>query len=292
MLALPVPEVRKLHAPPFAIVLGTAQDGGYPHIGCGCDPCRRAVEDPSRARRVACLGLVTSKGAALIDAGPDVSSQWRQLAGAARRPVHEPPRAVLLTHLHAGHVLGLPLFGREGWGGTRAPLWATEANLHVLEGQEPFARLLRDGHLEPRVLHLGWDASLDDLVIQPVAVPHRAESGDTVAYRVEGPERSLFYAPDLDLISAEVLEHARAADVAILDGTFFRKRELRRDDANAVPHPAIADTMATVSRLETRILFTHLNHTNPALDPDSRERRAVEALGMRIAAEGDVIELG
>jgi pyrroloquinoline quinone biosynthesis protein B len=277
---------------PFAIVLGTAQDGGYPHVGCDCERCARAVAEPSRARRAACLGLVTSKGVAIIDATPDFPSQWRDLARAGRRPVSEPPRAILLTHLHAGHILGLPLLGREGWAGTGTPVWATESSLASLESNEPFARLFREGHLATRVLHLGWDTSLDDLVIQPVPVPHRADQGDTVAFRIEGPERSLLYAPDVDVLSPEVLAHVRSADVALLDGTFFRKRELRRDDANAVPHPAIADTMSAVSRLGTRILFTHLNHTNPALDADSRERKAVEALGMRVASEGELIGLG
>ena len=277
--------------PPFAIVLGTAQDGGYPHVGCGCALCTKAVDDPSRARRTACLGLVTSKGVAIIDATPDFPSQWRELARAGRRPVDEPPRAILLTHLHAGHILGLPLLGREGWGGTGTPVWATEASLASLQDNEPFGRLFREGHLAARALNLGWDTSLDDLVIQPVPVPHRSEQGDTVAYRIEGPERSLLYAPDVDILSPEVLSHVRAADVALLDGRLFRKRERRRDDANAVPHPAIADTMSAVAQLGTRIVFTHLNHTNPALDPDSRERKAVEALGMRVAAESETILL-
>jgi len=278
--------------PPYAIVLGTAQDGGFPHVGCACAACEAAAADPRRARRVACLGLVTSRGTAIIDAGPDFPRQARDLARAAGRPADEPLRAVLLTHLHAGHVAGLPLLGREGWASTATPLWATETSLAFLERHEPFARLLREGHLVPRVLHLGWDTSLDDLVVQPIPVPHRSEAGDTVAYRIEGPESSLFYAPDLDSLIPEVLEQIRAADTAVIDGTFFRKHELRRDDANAVPHPAIADTMSAVSRLDTPILFTHLNHTNPALDPESRERRAIEALGMRVAAEGEILPLG
>lgn len=277
---------------PFAVILGTVQDGGFPHVGCACEACTIAARRPERRRRVASLGLVTKHGAAIIDATPDFSSQLRSLAEFAERPPDHPLRAILLTHLHAGHLLGLPLMGREGWSGTGTQLWATEACLRFLEEHPPFSRLFTEGHLAPRPLHLGWDASLDDLVIQPIPVPHRAEHGDTVAYRIEGPEKSIFYAPDLDVISPEVLAHLRSADIAILDGTFFRKRELRRDDANAVPHPAIADTMSVVSRIETRIIFTHLNHTNPALDADSRERRAIEALGMRIAAENEVIELG
>jgi pyrroloquinoline quinone biosynthesis protein B len=277
--------------PPFAVVLGTVQDGGYPHVGCGCNACLAAVREPSRARRVACLGLVTSQGVALIDATPDLAAQARDLARVAGRAPDERLRAILLTHLHAGHILGLPLLGREGWAQTGTPVWATEACLGFLERNEPFARLFGEGHLSPRVLHLGWDASLDDLVIQPVLVPHRNEAGDTVAYRIEGPGRSLFYAPDLDSIVPDVTAQIRAADVALVDGTFFRRRELRRDDANLVPHPAIADTMSAVARLETKILFTHLNHTNPALDPFSRERQAVEALGMSIAQEGGIIPL-
>lgn len=278
------------HAP-YAVLLGTVQDGGFPHVGCACRACEDAARSDGAARRVACLGLVTSRGVAMIDATPDLSAQARHLADAAGRPASESLHALLLTHLHAGHILGLPLLGREAWAGTGTPLWATEACLAFLETNEPFARLFRGGHLVPRVLHLGWDTSLDDLVIQPILVPHRAEAGDTVAYRIEGPESSMFYAPDLDSLVPEVIEQVRSADVAILDGTFFRKRELRRDDANSVPHPAIADTMSTVSQLDTRILFTHLNHTNPALDPESREARAVEALGMRIAREGDIIDL-
>lgn len=276
---------------PYAIILGTVQDGGFPHVGCACEACTIAARHPERARRVACLGLVTNQGYALIDATPDFASQVRSLARIAGRPGDEPLRAVLLTHLHAGHILGLPLLGREGWARTGTPLWATEECLRFLEAHPPFSRLFSQGHLAPRVLHLGWDASLDDLVIQAIPVPHRNEDGNTVAYRVEGLERSLFYAPDLDSIGPEVISHIRAADVAILDGTFFRKRELRRDDAGAVPHPAIADTMSQVSRLDTKIIFTHLNHTNPALDDESRERRAVEALGMRIAAEDERIDL-
>ncbi len=277
---------------PFAVVLGTVQDGGFPHVGCACPACERATREPSLRRSVASLGLVTRKGIAVIDATPDFASQTRRLAELAGRSVADPPRALLLTHLHAGHVLGLALMGREAWANTGTPVWATEKCLAFLQRNEPFAALFRDGHLSGRALPLGWDASLDDLVIQPIPVHHRSENGDTVGYRVEGPERSIFYAPDLDSVTPDVIGQIRAADIAILDGTFFRRGELSRTDASAVPHPAIADTMSAVSRIDTKVLFTHLNHTNPGLDPDSRESRAIRAVGMRVAREGEVIELG
>ncbi|MDP6528474.1 MAG: MBL fold metallo-hydrolase [Gemmatimonadota bacterium] len=277
---------------PRAIVLGSVQDGGFPHLGCACEACLSAVGDPRRARRVACLGLITRGGVAVIDATPDLPAQLRELARCAGQSFDTPPRALLLTHLHAGHVAGLPLFGREAWAATGTPLWATEANLHFLESQEPLARLFREGHLSPQVLHPGWDTALDDLMIQAIPVPHRSEAGDTVGFRIEGPERSLFYAPDLDALTPDTIAQVRAADVAILDGTFFRRSELNRDDSNAVPHPAIADSLPVLAGIDTEIRFTHMNHTNPVLDPDSPDRRAVEGMGMRISEDGDEVILG
>jgi len=40
-----------------------------------------------------------------------------------------------------------------------------------------------------------------------------------------------------------------------------------------------------------RVLFTHLNHSNPALDKDGPARKAIEARGFRVAEEGEEIGL-
>jgi pyrroloquinoline quinone biosynthesis protein B len=62
---------------PRAVVLGIAQDGGVPHIGCRQERCVLARRDPSRRERVACLGLVDEQAGRrfLIDATPDLPSQ-------------------------------------------------------------------------------------------------------------------------------------------------------------------------------------------------------------------------
>ena len=61
-------------------MLGTAQDGGFPHAGCRCDRCSAARDDPTRSRRVACLGLVDGAGRSfLVDATPDLPSQVEDL---------------------------------------------------------------------------------------------------------------------------------------------------------------------------------------------------------------------
>jgi pyrroloquinoline quinone biosynthesis protein B len=40
-----------------------------------------------------------------------------------------------------------------------------------------------------------------------------------------------------------------------------------------------------------QVYFTHLNHSNPALDPGSPERRELGAAGFRVLEEGQELEL-
>jgi pyrroloquinoline quinone biosynthesis protein B len=56
----------------------------------------------------------------------------------------------------------------------------------------------------------------------------------------------------------------------------------------------MTDTMDLLGPLvkagKLRVLFTHLNHSNPALDAGGAARKAIEAKGFRVAEEGE--ELG
>src|ERR1700736_2505721 len=97
----------RISTPVEAIVLGVAQDGGVPHLGCSQDLCRRARRDPALRRSVASLGLIDSSAGKrfVIDATPDFGIQVDRLGGM--------PDAILLTHAHIGHYLGLAQLGRE-----------------------------------------------------------------------------------------------------------------------------------------------------------------------------------
>ena len=62
-----------------------------------------------------------------------------------------------------------------------------------------------------------------------------------------------------------------------------------------IPHPFIAESIERFATLpaETRaaIHFTHLNHTNPAADPDSDAAARVAEAGMAVAREGQILPL-
>ena len=89
------------------VVLGIAQDGGIPHLGCQQERCVRARDGRGSVEKVASLGLVNrATGAAyLFDATPDFPAQVHALTGGAA------PDGIFLTHAHIGHYTGLIYLG-------------------------------------------------------------------------------------------------------------------------------------------------------------------------------------
>ena len=68
-----------------AVVLGTMQDGGLPHIGCECPRCRAALAEPSLARYAASLAVIDRRredtAVWIVDATPDIKWQLAMLSG-------------------------------------------------------------------------------------------------------------------------------------------------------------------------------------------------------------------
>jgi pyrroloquinoline quinone biosynthesis protein B len=256
----------------IARVLGIAQDAGVPHVGCACVRCERFRDAPLLP---ACLGLEAGR-AWLIDATPALPAQLRML--------ERPLGGVLLTHLHMGHVAGLLQLGPEALAPKALPLLATARVLDVLARNAPWELLFRRGHLVPRPITPGKRTTLEPgLDVEPVAVPHRDEYADTVGYVVHGLRRALLYVPDADHWNGVDLDGLLdRCDLALLDGTFFSRGELPgRGD---VPHPPIEETIARLTdERAAKVRFTHLNHTNPVLDP--------EGPNALLALQGDVYEI-
>ena len=128
-------------------------------------------------------------------------------------------------------------------------------------------------------------------------LPHRDEYADTVAYRIEGPGATVLYVPDTDGWDAwnPLLERRlEGVEVALLDGTFHSLDELPGRAIEDVRHPLMTVTMDRLqSRVDAglRVVFTHLNHSNPAVDPESAAAKAVRARGFEIARDGDRLPL-
>ncbi len=258
-----------------------AQDAGVPQAGCRCARCRRAWTSPDSVRLAACLGIIDHPAQRfwLVDATPDIRSQ---LATLHHNFTGYELAGVALTHAHAGHYTGLVHFGKEGWNTAGLPLYASSRMLQFLLENQPWASLLA-ANLKPVVLEAGVDMALSDLVgLLPVAVPHRGEFSDTLAFTIVTEERKLFYCPDIDGWQGFDLEGALAGvEYALLDGSFYSADELPGRDLADIPHPLAADTAARVADLPVWTWLVHLNHSNPLHD-QGPERGALESRGIGI----------
>lgn len=292
--------------PPYVLVLGTAQDGGLPQIGGTSPQDEAARRDPARRRLVASLLVVdrASGGRWLIDATPDLREQVeraaaeppRRGAGGTRPPLFD---GIFLTHAHIGHYLGLAQLGREAYGANGVPVWGSARMVEFLSRNAPWDQLVRLGNIRLETFTAGVPVQLaPGLTVTALAVPHRAEYTDTHGFVVRGPRRALLYIPDIDKWERweTAIESAlREVDVALLDGTFFADGEIPGRSMADIPHPFIAESLSRLAALPAserrKILFTHLNHTNPAADPTSPESRRIETAGMRVAVEDERIDL-
>ncbi len=280
-----------------AIVLGIAQDGGLPHIGCRQELCVAARKDCSLRQRVASLGLVddTVGRRFILDATPDLPSQLVSLnSGRVVADRRRPVDGILLTHAHIGHYSGLMFLGREALGAKAVPVHVTPRMARFLRGNDPWRQLVSLGHIELREIAPGRELTLTpSLRATFVPVAHREELSDVMGIRVRGPNTSLLYIPDVDKWERwdrDLAQEVAAVDVALLDGSFESASEIPGRDIADIPHPLVGETVARLKGLRGRVLFTHLNHTNRLLW-DVAAREALTALGFRIAVDGDVLPL-
>ncbi len=288
-------------AGPFVVVLGIAQDGGAPQAGCRRACCAERWLDPAQRRRVACLAIVDplSHQRWMLDATPDFATQLRTL-DAIEPPARAPGLdGILLTHGHIGHYTGLMYLGREAIGAQAVAVYAMPRMREFLAGNGPWDQLARLDNIELKPMSADVAVPLNArITIAPFVVPHRAEYTETVGFRITGPNRSVLYVPDIDKWerwerSIETI--LSGVDAAYLDGTFFDSDEVPNRDLAEIPHPLITETMHRLRSLpaadRAKVRFIHLNHTNPALQAGSDQRRMIAAAGFRLAAERERVEL-
>ena len=271
-----------------AILLGVAQDGGVPQAGCTCTHCREARADPALRQWAACLGLVDRAAGQswLIDATPDFREQLQALQDSAPDC---PLAGIALTHAHVGHYAGLIHLGREAANARDLPVYASERMAGFLREHAPWSQLADLGNVDLRVLAPDQEIQLSPgLWLMPLAVPHRDEFSDTMAYVVRAPGRRLFYCPDIDgwdRWSRDLGQVVGGVDVALLDGTFFSADELPGRDVTQIPHPLATDTARRLAGAEGEVRLIHLNHSNPLLRPGP-ELEWLAARGIGVGATG------
>lgn len=279
---------------PYLFVLGVAQDAGYPQAGCYQQHCMPGWESPTLRRTPTALALIDPgpQRHYLFEATPQLPEQLYtlQLEAPASRNALD---GIFLTHAHIGHYAGLMFLGREAMGASAVPVYAMPRMGAFLQANGPWSQLLELGNIVLKPLQDQQAVILEQIKVTPLLVPHRDEYSETVGYRIQGPDRSALFIPDINKWAdweSDITELVRSVDYALLDATFFADGELGDRDMSQIPHPFVAETMELFAELapaeRARIWFIHFNHTNPLLDSGSAESRAVIEAGFNIAREG------
>ena len=254
---------------PFKItVLGSGTSVGVPTIGCHCAVCRST--DP-RDNRLRPSILVSYEGRhVLIDTTPDFRAQ-------ALRAGIERLDAVLFTHAHADHIMGLddvrPFNFRQK---ERIPIYASADTMSAI--QRCFAYIFAARQVETNIPQLeartidGQPIELFGLEFAPVPILHGKQT--ILGFRFGAAA----YLTDHSDIPESSLEQLMGLDVLFLDALRYK------------PHPThstVDRSIKTVRELAPRrAWFTHISH-------DLRHERAESLLpqGVHLAYDGLEIDV-
>ena len=279
------------------IVLGIAQDGGFPHIGCQKE-CLRAHQDKSLAKFVTSLALIDPESNKwwLFEATPDIDDQlqyFREITG-AKYPYL--PEGIFITHAHIGHYTGLMSLGKEALGAKGVKVYALPRMIDFLKTNGPWSQLVLLENITPIPLNTETQLKLNNRIsISATQVPHRDEFSETAGFRITTSSKQYLFIPDIDKWqkwSENIVEIIRDPDLdyAFIDATFFDDNELPYRAMSEIPHPFAIETMELFQNesleVKKKIQFIHLNHTNPLLFDVGIQKSVIEK-GFGIASQGE-----
>lgn len=283
---------------PFIIILGVAQDGGYPHMGCTKTCCTNAWQNPTLRRDVVSFALVDpiSKKWYLFEATPDIKNQLNNFQKITKKSYSYLPDGIFLTHAHIGHYTGLMQLGREVMASKKVNVYVLPKFKAFLAQNGPWSQLVKLQNINLIQLTADVSLSFPNLSIVPFTVPHRDEYSETAGFKIITPTKKYLFIPDIDKWSKwdrNIIEEIKKVDVALLDATFYTNTELDNRPISEVPHPFVSETellMINENLLtKQKVYFIHFNHTNPLLW-DSKIQTKVKASGFNIATQGQTLK--
>jgi len=285
----------------FLVVLGVAQDAGYPQIGCDKACCRAYWEGKEEKKYITCLALVdrSTNKYWLFEATPDIKEQLHSLQQWLPKTPDYFPSGIFITHAHIGHYSGLMQFGREAMGASGIPVYAMPRLENFLKNNGPWSQLVSLNNISLKKLEADSAVNISETTrVTPILVPHRDEYSETVGFKIRTNNKTILFIPDIDKWEkwgTSITDEIKKCDLAFLDGTFYKNGELAGRDMSEVPHPFVEESMNKFSGLSTtdksKVYFIHFNHTNPLLKKKSAEKDKFREMGFNVAEEKMVIPL-
>jgi len=284
----------------FIVVLGIAQDAGYPQTGCNKSCCKPVWEGQVKPEKVISLGLVDKHNnkVYLFDATPDFKEQLHTLLDYLPFGDINSVGGIFLTHAHIGHYTGLMDLGREAMGANNVPVYAMPGMHSFLSKNGPWSQLVSLNNIN--IIPQKADSTIrlsKKILITPFLVPHRDEYSETVGYRINVNDKKALFIPDIDKWhkwQRDIVNEVKQVDYAFLDATFYSDKELPNRDMSEIPHPFVPETIDTFEdspdSIKNRVIFIHFNHTNPLLHNGPEYQEVIDR-GFNVGRAGSVYDL-
>ena len=307
-------------------VLGSAAGGGFPQWNCACRNCSglRSGSVKARPRTQTQIAIAADPHYAireywtLVNASPDLRSQvvaTPELAPFPNTRSSSPIMDIYLTSADVDSLAGL-LHLREfqpfkifSMPAIRRILSEENAMFHVLGRATPPVQWFS----LPFATHPNGEKEHDPSEV-PKFVSHAISLGGeypdyisrnlraslppteaVIALAFEFAGKRIFIAPTLPGHNTHWKNWVESSDLVLIDGTFWSDDELiktgrSKKTARQIGHLPISGPGGLLEQYpksgKGRKVLLHINNTNPILDEDSAEHRAVLDAGFEIAYDG------
>lgn len=300
-------------------VLGAAAGGGFPQWNCNCRMCKGVRDGSIKATARTQSSIAVSgdgENWVLFNTSPDI------LAQLAAFPALQPARSLRDTAIKAivfmdsqiDHTTGL-LMLREG---CPLDIYCSDMVDEDLRSGFPLFKMLEHWNGGIRRHPIPLDGSPFEIAAAPglafTAIPvegkappysphrHDPHIGDNIGIQVKDPAsgKTVFYAPGLGNLTDSTRQLMAASDCLLVDGTFWQEDEMacvglgekKAADMGHLPQSGENGMIEVLRPMDRpRKILIHINNTNPILDEESAQRKALSDEGIEVAFDGMEISL-